>query len=264
MEKVKVEGGLATYALAERLKTKKMLHWIVMYSDDIARENFLTGANVQQFKNISDYDIVELRAIYASLPPTFELDSTPGKVGQKLEWKNALVAKLKAMGSQQDGDTVDAGWDPVKEEVKKEKLKPLEISQERNAAYYYAGESVMKKKIEHFEEIEERLVGLNKRIVELEGGDGLGGELRELKEEKDAALEDARSEYLQNEYGKEVLKSMKVEAEKEWKKAVDELGVLKVDEKTGKKSGRGLKMKTWLLEESISNASPSKAELKEE
>jgi hypothetical protein len=32
-----------------------------MHPDDIARENFLSGAHTQAFKNLSDYDIVEVR-----------------------------------------------------------------------------------------------------------------------------------------------------------------------------------------------------------
>ena len=219
LEKVKVEGGHCTYTLAERLKNKKLLHWIIMHKDDIARENFLVGANVAAFKNLGDYDVVELRAIYACLPPTFELDNTPGRVGAKvrracesqidelrsrsrsidihlryfhflrhkrlllrdslcsvqLEWKNGLIAKLKGMTSQQAGETVPAGWDPVKEKQKFEKLKPLKRADERNPAYFYLDENGMKERVNHFEVIEQRLDGLKKRCKVLEGEEGGGG-----------------------------------------------------------------------------------------
>eukprot|EP00518_Triparma_eleuthera_P015945 CAMPEP_0197571044 /NCGR_PEP_ID=MMETSP1320-20131121/41752_1 /TAXON_ID=91990 /ORGANISM="Bolidomonas sp., Strain RCC2347" /LENGTH=1853 /DNA_ID=CAMNT_0043133525 /DNA_START=185 /DNA_END=5743 /DNA_ORIENTATION=- len=264
LEKVKAEGGQCTYALAERLKSKKLLHWIVMHKDDIARENFLVGANVSAFKNLGDYDVVELRAVYACLPATFELDNTPGRVGAKLEWKNGLITKLKEMSAQQAGETVPAGWDPVKEEEKFEKLKPLKPADERNPAYYYLDESGMKEKIAHFEVIEQRLDGLKKRCTVLEGEEGgSGGLVSEMKAEADAALEDYRSEYLQQEYGKDVLKSLRDEAAKEYKKVVDELGFLKTGDK-GRITGKGLKLKIYNLEQSIENASPNKKECLEE
>jgi hypothetical protein len=265
LEEVKKKGGLATFALAERLREKKLLHWCVMHKDDIARENFLMGANVSCFKNLGDYDVTELRAVYACLPSAFELDSTPGKVGQKLEWKNGLIAKLKSMSAQQDGETVKSGWDPVNEVEKEEKLKPLKAVDERQPAYYYPDESSMEAKIAHFVGIEERLEVLKKRRKELEGG-GEGGAIglvAEMKAERDAALEDFRSEYLQQQYGKDVLKTLKADAEKAYKKVADELGVLKVSEKDGKVSGKGLLYKIWQSEENIRNATPNKAELLE-
>ena len=264
LEEVKKKGGLATFALAERLRSKKLLHWCVMHADDIARENFLMGANVSCFKNLGDYDVTELRAVYACLPPVFELDSTPGKVGQKLEWKNGLIAKLKSMSSQQDGETVKSGWDPVNEVEKVEKLKPLSAVNERQPAYYYPDESSMEAKIAHFVGIEERLEGLKKRRKELEGSEGGAiGLVAEMKAERDAALEDFRSEYLQQQYGKDVLKTLKADAEKAFKKVADELGSLKVAEKDGKVTGKGLLYKIWQSEENIRNATPNKAELLE-
>jgi len=297
LEAVKKEGGLATFALAERLREKKLLHWCVMHKDDIARENFLMGANVSCFKNLGDYDVTELRAVYACLPATFELDSTPGKVGQKvrggvvrsdggwseatakatycivyipnnlcssqLEWKNGLINKLKSMTAQQDGETVKSGWDPVNEVEKEEKLKPLRAIDERHPGYYYPDEATMEAKTTHFVGIEERLEGLKKRRKELQGEEGGGqGLVAEMKAERDAALEDLRSEYLQQQYGKEVLKTLKADAEKAYKKGVDELGVLKVGDK-GKVTGKGLLFKVWQSEENIRNATPNKAELLE-
>ena len=85
----------------------------------------------------------------------------------------------------------------------------------------------------------------------------------EMKAEADAALEDYRSEYLQQEYGKDVLKSLMDEAKKEYKKVVDELGILKSGDK-GRITGKGLKLKIRNLEQSIENASPNKKECLEE
>jgi len=90
---------------------------------------------VQSFKNLQEYDIVELRAIYACLPKVFGLDSTPGRQGEKAEWKNGLVARLKGYVSQQNAETVNSGWDPLNNCEKFEKLKPLSSDLERNAAY---------------------------------------------------------------------------------------------------------------------------------
>ncbi|GMH87821.1 hypothetical protein TL16_g10972 [Triparma laevis f. inornata] len=264
LEKAKKEGGQYTYTMAERFKNKKLLHWLVLHKDDISRENFLVGGNVSSFKNLSDYDVIELRAVYACLPEKFELDNTPGKVGQKLEWKNGLIAKLKAMSSQQEGETVASGWDPVKQEQKFEKLKPLQHEDERNLGYYYLDENGMKDKIAHFETIEQRLDGLLKRCKVLEGEEGKSiGLVAEMKAEVNAALEDFRSEYLQQEYGKDILKTLRDEAQTHYKKVVVELGELKTSDK-GKVTGKGLKLKIYNLRESIKSASPNKQECLEE
>ena len=265
------KGGFATFQLANRLREKKLLQWLVTHPDDIARENFLVGANVQSFKNLQEYDIVELRAVYACLPTCFELDSTPGRVGEKAEWKIGLVNRLKGYVGQQDGDTVSTGWDPVKKIEKFEMLQKLSPDVERNSAYYYPSLSYMEEKLAHFEGLEGKLGGMKKRLKELEGEDGKGGVLAELKEEKDAALADSRSQYLQQEYGKEVLKKLKMETEAAYKKVVDEVGVLKTtnnnnnnNNNNNKVSGKGLKMNIHQLEQNILNASPSKAECLEE
>jgi hypothetical protein len=69
-------GGCYTYALAERLKNARPLHWVQAHPDDVATQNFLAGAGADSFRNLGDYDVVELRAIYAACPEKFQLDSS--------------------------------------------------------------------------------------------------------------------------------------------------------------------------------------------
>ena len=51
-----------------------------MHPEDISKQNFLAGAHVGSFRDIGSYDVCELRAVYAAMPQTFEMDNTPGKV----------------------------------------------------------------------------------------------------------------------------------------------------------------------------------------
>jgi len=55
-------------ALIERLKSKRLLQWVVTHPEDISRANFLMGAHKQSFEQLQEYDLVELRAVYAVLP----------------------------------------------------------------------------------------------------------------------------------------------------------------------------------------------------
>jgi len=98
----------------------------------------------------------------------------------------------------------------------------------------------------HFDNLESRLETMLDKLKELEGPDGKGGTLAELKEERDAALADFRSEYLQQEYGKDVLRQLKNETEAAYKKCYDEVGILKVE--GNRTSGRGLKIKIYQLD----------------
>ena len=45
-------GALYPYALAQRLKTKRLLWWCVTHADDIAAANFLVGADSSAFRNL--------------------------------------------------------------------------------------------------------------------------------------------------------------------------------------------------------------------
>ena len=89
-----VKEGI-TQELAKRICTKKGL-WLTRLSpDSIARLHFadLTGTYGYEQQG---YDIVELSAIFASLPEKFESD---GK-GDKRLWKEKLLNKLKTMYAQ--------------------------------------------------------------------------------------------------------------------------------------------------------------------
>ena len=43
--------------------------------------------------NLQEYDIVELRACYAVLPPYFLLDATPGHENEKKNWREMSTLK---------------------------------------------------------------------------------------------------------------------------------------------------------------------------
>ena len=47
----------------DRLKEKKLLHWIITHPDDVCRANFLMGAHKKHFEQLQDYDLTELRAV---------------------------------------------------------------------------------------------------------------------------------------------------------------------------------------------------------
>jgi len=64
-------------ALMERLKAKKLLHWVITHPDDISRANFLMGAHKTSFEQLADYDLTELRAVYAVLPEVGVGDTAP-------------------------------------------------------------------------------------------------------------------------------------------------------------------------------------------
>eukprot|EP00854_Cymbomonas_tetramitiformis_P023461 gene23461-28404_t len=69
--------------LCHYLKMTKILHWVVMHPDDVAKANFLAGADAGIWRNLQDYDLFEMRALFANLPAKFELDGT----GKKAEWR---------------------------------------------------------------------------------------------------------------------------------------------------------------------------------
>ena len=68
--------------------------------------------------NLQEYDIVELRACYAVLPPYFLLDATPGHENEKKHWRENIVSTLKNL-------------------VAKEELGKLPPAEARHTAYNY-------------------------------------------------------------------------------------------------------------------------------
>lgn len=66
--------GLFSDELIQEIKKNKLLHCIVTHPDDIAMMNFLAGEAKAFFENLEAHDVVELRALAASMPAKFELD----------------------------------------------------------------------------------------------------------------------------------------------------------------------------------------------
>lgn len=76
--------------LANRLVQKKQLWLIVMHPEDTAK---LHHADLANKYAVTGTDIVELRAIFAMLPPSFQNDPE----GKKEEWRKGVRDKLKEM-----------------------------------------------------------------------------------------------------------------------------------------------------------------------
>lgn len=207
-------GGLYTHELAQRIKQCKPLHWVQAHPDEVAKANFLAGAGADAFKNLADYDIVELRAIYACCPPKFELDSS----GAKAAWRASLVDRLRELTARERRESVSAGWDGVNDRRKVVRLPPLEAKHRRHSSYYYPGSAELEARTKKHDEARRRVEQRRSRVAELEA------QLAEAKTERDAAFVDARSEYLQHHYGRDLLKKLAREADDLFRKLSSELG----------------------------------------
>ena len=115
------------------MKNARPLHWVQAHPDDVATQNFLAGAGADSFRNLGDYDVVELRAIYAACPEKFQLDSS----GAKAAWRRQLVERLRELVARERGDRVNAGWDGATGQRRTQQLPPLPAKQRRHPAYYY-------------------------------------------------------------------------------------------------------------------------------
>jgi hypothetical protein len=102
LEEVKKKGALYTNELAVEIKNNKLLHWLLMAPEDIAMTNFLSGEHRQYFVNLEGLDVVEMRALRMVLPEKFELDQD----GQKAEWRERFIGRLKQLVSQQNEDFI--------------------------------------------------------------------------------------------------------------------------------------------------------------
>ena len=84
---------------------------------------------------MQDYDILELRAVYACLPAKFGLDDA----GHKAAWRAQFVERLKSMVAQAAGDMVCGGWDPLANDGagarRRVALAPLTDAQRRHVGY---------------------------------------------------------------------------------------------------------------------------------
>ncbi|CAN0265797.1 unnamed protein product, partial [Ectocarpus sp. 8 AP-2014] len=97
LEQAAIDGGsLYPRELSLRLKENRLLQWVVMHPEDIARSNFLQGAHAHFFTNMDKYDLVEMRAILACLPGKFEVDDD----GRKAAWRAEFVQRAKGLVAQ--------------------------------------------------------------------------------------------------------------------------------------------------------------------
>ena len=65
-KKVDGTGKFYPRSLSERLRSMKMLQWLVTHPNDIKNANFLKGGTREAFLNLGEYDLVELRAVSSS------------------------------------------------------------------------------------------------------------------------------------------------------------------------------------------------------
>ena len=207
-------GGYYTYDLADRLKARRPLHWVQAHPDDLENANFLNGAGAEAFKNLGDYDVVELRAIYASLPPKFGLDAS----GAKAAWRRCLVERLQLLVARDRGDAVPAGWDGLKGERRRQRLPPLPDKLRRHPAYHYPSAADLDAAAARHAAAKRRRDDRRQLVADLEA------KLEELRAERDAAFADARSEYLQQQYGRQLLRELSREADEAFKKTAKALG----------------------------------------
>lgn len=204
IERAQSPGGvLYTYDLALYLKQNRFLHWLVIHESDITRENFLAIDCAPFFLNFVAYDINELRALCCVLPDSFDFD----KDGRKGDWKRQFVDHVEALVKQQNGETVKAGWDPVRRARRELPLLPLNDKQQLNLVYRYPSDDEIKARIAKFEIQKERLVQKKQKLQQLNDE-----AIPTAKAEYLAIAEDARSESLQKSFGKATLIKMRDDA----------------------------------------------------
>lgn len=196
-------GVLYTYDLALYLKQNRFLHWLVTHESDITRENFLAIDCAPFFLNFVAYDINELRALCCVLPDSFDFD----KDGRKGDWKRQFVDHVEALVKQQNGETVKAGWDPVRRARRELPLLPLNDKQQLNMVYRYPSDEEIKARIGRFEIQKERLAQKKQKLQQLNDE-----AIPTAKAEYLAIAEDARSESLQKSFGKATLIKMRDDA----------------------------------------------------
>lgn len=226
MEAYKSEGGLVTFELATELKNNKLLQWLVLHTDDIATSSFLTGNSKNYFENIDILDIIELRAIACVLPSKFELDND----GKKNIWRKKFMTRVQLLVSQFNGDEVNGGWDSNTNKRSVVKLPPLKQDQLRRNIYSYYTKEVCDKKIKQYSTKEKSLQKKELLLIDADL------KVKETKAEFDIILKEMRDPELKILYGdnimaftnlKEVAKIEKNNAEKNYKKLVDDIAYLR-------------------------------------
>eukprot|EP00613_Pedinella_sp_CCMP2098_P065490 CAMPEP_0171991024 /NCGR_PEP_ID=MMETSP0993-20121228/277219_1 /TAXON_ID=483369 /ORGANISM="non described non described, Strain CCMP2098" /LENGTH=1466 /DNA_ID=CAMNT_0012644041 /DNA_START=141 /DNA_END=4542 /DNA_ORIENTATION=- len=207
--------------LAQYLKDCSLLHWVALHPDDVRKANFLVGDGAKHFNNLERYDVVELRAVCAVLPPgPFEFDND----GRKAEWRSTFLGRLKTLTQQQARLKVKCGWDPVLKQRREVALPDLSNEQKRRSLYFHLSDKEASRRLNKLDAQSERLASKQSRLKELEGV-----RLPELKAEYEAVLGDGRADYFRQLLGKGQLASMRDEAKREMDAAAKERGKLVLD-----------------------------------
>mmetsp|Transcript_28968 Transcript_28968/g.37392 ORF Transcript_28968/g.37392 Transcript_28968/m.37392 type:complete len:1202 (+) Transcript_28968:1-3606(+) len=193
-------GGRYPPALLERLKAKKMLLWVITHPTNIVSANFLAGAHKVSFVNLQEYDFIEMRAIYAILPPYFLLDATPHHENEKKNWRENFVKTLK--------DLIVKGQMNL--------LTPLEA---RNPSYFYPTLEEAQNMRKKWEETTQRINEEEIKIPDLRST------LATTRAEYDKITIESREPALREILGKDALREWVKEAKAEVTKATKALAV---------------------------------------
>jgi hypothetical protein len=179
-KKVESTGKYYPRNTSDRLRSMKMLHWLVTHPDDIKNANFLKGGTRVAFLNLGEYDMVELRAVFAVVPDVFDLDSD----GEKKRWREVLVKTIK-------------------EQAKKEEDGSLSEKDARNPAYFFATPESMEAMRRVYKDRVDRLALAKAELTKLTA------ECEDAKKEFDEAMERFRDKAAQAEHGKDKLRDIK-------------------------------------------------------
>jgi GTP-binding nuclear protein Ran len=193
------KGGMFSTELLLELKKNKCLHWFVTHTQDIAMSNFLMGDLKQYFENLEGMDIVELRALACVVPGKFELDGD----GRKQDWRARMMAKLKQLVMQENGEMVRGGWNAAKGERTWVQLAPLKPQQQRRSVYSYPTKVQCDLKVKQFGEKQALFEKKRAALIAIEG------EYLDSKTEYDIILTEMRDQDIKNTYGADQLLRVK-------------------------------------------------------
>jgi hypothetical protein len=202
---LKDRGGFYSHALCSEIKKNKLLHLVIMHPEDISKLNFLMGDSRRYFLDL-DLDVVEMRAIRACLPETFELD----KDGRKAEWKEKFVVKLKQLVARESGDLVRGGWDAEAGKRVMVRLPALHAHERRRSVYFHETHEQLLKQLERYDK-QESLLATKKQLLQ-----DTEHQHVELKTEYDTILAESRNPANQQQYGLEALSLAKEAAKRDY------------------------------------------------
>ncbi len=106
---------------------------------------------------------------------------------------------------------VAGGWDPLLNRRTKVKLPPLKPEQVRKEVYFYPSEADVANQLRRMQDLELTIATKRARLHSLTESNEAGekGFIDQAKAEYDACCEDARSTYLRNTHGKDLLTSLR-------------------------------------------------------